>query len=106
MSKKFTIDIPKSLSAIPLKQYQEYIKTIDYSNDKDLTNEQIEFANLKLLECFCGVSLKEAYNLPLNEFSFIIKYISDLFKEETPLERTFTMIDPKVKKENLVLYLS
>tara|TARA_B100001250_G_C19815538_1_gene798116 strand:+ start:850 stop:1566 length:717 start_codon:yes stop_codon:yes gene_type:complete len=95
MSKKFTIDIPKSLSAIPLKQYQEYIKTIDYSNDKDLTNEQIEFANLKLLECFCGVSLKEAYNLPLNEFSFIIKYISDLFKEETPLERTFTMIDPK-----------
>ena len=98
MSKRFTISVPKNLSAIPLKHYQAYLKAIDYKESETLTDEQIEFSNLKLLECFCGLSLKEAYNLHLSEFSVILKHISDLFKENTPLQRTFTMVDPKGKE--------
>ena len=60
MSKRFTISVPKDLSAIPLKHYQAYLKAIDYKESETLTDEQIEFSNLKLLECFCGLSLKEA----------------------------------------------
>ena len=38
--------------------------------------------------------MKEAYNLPLTEFSGIIGHIAELFKEDTPLQRTFEMTDP------------
>lgn len=94
MSKTFTLSIPKELSGISLKQYQKYIKTVKVEEDKEPTKEEIDFANLKLLECFCGITMKEAYNLPLTEFSGIIGHIAELFKEDTPLQRTFEMTDP------------
>jgi hypothetical protein len=56
--------------------------------------EDTEFINLKVLEIFCGVTMKEAYKLPLAEFSFVISHIIDIFKEETPLQREFKMTDP------------
>lgn len=90
MSRKFTIEVPKELSAIPLREYQKYLKVMDDNKDA----EDTEFINLKVLEIFCGINLKEAYNLPLAEFSFIINHIVTLFKEETPLQRDFTLTDP------------
>jgi hypothetical protein len=90
MSSKFTIEVPKELSAIPLREYQKYLKVMDDNKDA----EDTEFINLKVLEIFCGINLKEAYNLPLAEFSFIINHIVTLFKEETPLQRDFTLTDP------------
>ena len=62
--------------------------------DDNKDAEDTEFINLKVLEIFCGINLKEAYNLPLAEFSFIINHIVTLFKEETPLQRDFTLTDP------------
>ena len=94
MSKTFTLSIPKELSGISLKQYQKYIKTVKVEEGKEPTKEEIDFANLKLLECFCGITMKEAYNLPLTEFSGIIGHIAELFKEDTQLQRTFEMTDP------------
>ncbi len=94
MSKTFTISIPKELSGISLKQYQKYIKTVKYKEGTEPTKEEIDFANLKLLECFCGITMKQAYNLPLTEFSGIIGHIAEMFKEDTPLQRTFEMTDP------------
>lgn len=90
MSRKFTIEVPKELSAISLREYQKYLKVMDDNKDA----EDTEFINLKVLEIFCGINLKEAYNLPLAEFSFIINHIVTLFKEETPLQRDFTLTDP------------
>jgi len=90
MSSKFTIEVPKELSAISLREYQKYLKVMDDNKDA----EDTEFINLKVLEIFCGINLKEAYNLPLAEFSFIINHIVTLFKEETPLQRDFTLTDP------------
>lgn len=91
MSEKFTIEVPKDLSAITLQQYQKYLKVMDGKEDV----EDVEFMNLKVLEIFCGVTMKQAYNLPLSEFSFIINHIVDIFKEDTPLQRDFTLTDPK-----------
>jgi len=90
MSYKFTVEVPKELSAISLREYQKYLKVMDDNKDA----EDTEFINLKVLEIFCGINLKEAYNLPLAEFSFIINHIVTLFKEETPLQRDFTLTDP------------
>lgn len=91
MSQKFTLEIPKELSAITLQQYQKYLKVMEGNEDA----EDTEFINLKVLEIFCGVTMKEAYKLPLAEFSFVINHIINIFKEDTPLQRDFTLTDPK-----------
>lgn len=90
MSQKFTLEVPQELSAITLQQYQRYLKVMEGNEDA----EDTEFINLKVLEIFCGVTMKEAYKLPLAEFSFIINHIVNIFKEDTPLQRDFTMTDP------------
>ena len=90
MSQKFTLEVPQELSAITLKQYQKYLKVMEQNEDAKDT----EFINLKVLEIFCGVTMKEAYKLPLAKFSFIINHIINIFKEDTPLQRDFTMTDP------------
>ena len=91
MSQKFTLEVPKELSAITLQKYQKYLKVMEANDDA----EDTEFINLKVLEIFCGVTMKEAYKLPLAEFSFIINHIVEIFKEDTPLQRDFTLTDPK-----------
>ena len=91
MSQKFTLEVPQELSAITLQQYQKYLKVMEGNEDAVDT----EFINLKVLEIFCGVTMKEAYKLPLAEFSFIINHIVEIFKEDTPLQRDFTLTDPK-----------
>lgn len=90
MSHKFTLEVPQELSAVTLQQYQKYLKVMEENEGA----EDVEFINLKVLEIFCGVSLKEAYKLPLAEFSQVINHVINIFKEETPLQRDFTMIDP------------
>ena len=91
MSHKFTLEVPKELSAVTLQQYQRYLKVMDENEGA----EDTEFLNLKVLEIFCGVSLKDAYNLPLAKFSTVINHVVNIFKEETPLQRDFTLTDPK-----------
>lgn len=93
MSETFKIKVPTELSGITLKQYQKYIKSVEHDPNKQPTDEQVEFANLKVLECFCGLTLKQAYKLPMTEFTGILQHISNVFKEETPLQRTFEMTD-------------
>ena len=87
--KRIQIDVPKSLRGIKLKEYQKFIKVSQENKDA----EDPEFLNLKMLEIFCGLTLKEAYNLKLSDFSFVINHINDLFKENTPLMSRFSMSD-------------
>jgi len=90
MSQKFTLEVPRELSGIKLSQYQKYLKVVENNEDADDT----EFINLKVLEIFCGVTMKEAYKLPLAKFSEVINHIINIFKEDTPLQRDFTLTDP------------
>jgi len=93
MSQKFTLEVPKDLSGVTLQQYQKYLKVMEDNEGA----EDMEFINLKVLEIFCGVTMKEAYKLPLAEFSFVINHIVNIFKEDTPLQRDFTLTDPQGK---------
>jgi hypothetical protein len=89
MKSKFTLTIPQQLSDIPLYQYQKYLKVME-ANDNEQSSE---FLNLKVLEIFCGVPLKDAYNLPLADFTSIVNHVINIFKEDTPLQRDLSMTD-------------
>ena len=99
MSSTITLNIPSSLSDITLGQYQKYIKDIKHLTEKEEpTQEEIEFSNLKLLECFCNINLKQAYQLPMTEFSSVINHINELFNVDHKLHNKFQMTDPDGNK--------
>jgi len=90
------VKVPRQLSDISLKEYQEYLKIYrqvekDAEKDKDINKEQNDFLNLKALEIFCGLELKESYKLPLNTFDAVLESVYGCFKEETPLIQRFKM---------------
>jgi len=95
MSQTITLNIPSSLQDITLGQYQKYIKSVEHLTEKkEPTQKEVEFSNLKMLECFCGVTMKQAYKLPMTEFTSVIRHINELFNVEHKLHTKFDMIDP------------
>jgi hypothetical protein len=88
--KQLKIDIPKSLRGITLKEYQRFYKLSEDNKDA----QDPEFLNLKMLEVFCGLTLKEAYNMKLTDFNFVITHLNELFKEDTPMISRFSLKDP------------
>ena len=82
MKVELDVKIPTSMSAINLYQYQKYI---DITKDIDVKEvEAIKFANLKALEIFCDLKLKETYKLPVSTFDAVLKQIDNCLVEETP----------------------
>lgn len=81
------LNVPSRMADIKLEQYQKYIKILDGVDQE--TEESVNFVNLKALEIFCGLQLKDSYNLPVSEFSSIIEDLTVALKEETPLIKTF-----------------
>ena len=81
------IAIPNSLDAISLEQYQKYIEVV---SKIDLDNpETNDFVNLKALEIFCGLELKDSYKLPLKSFEVVLQKVYSCLEEETPLMNRF-----------------
>lgn len=96
------VRVPSSMSDITLKQYQEYMKVyegLERNEEGELlgNKEQEDFLSLKMLDIFCGLSLKDSYKLPLKSFDTILKRVSDCFAEDTPLIKEFTMTDSNGK---------
>lgn len=89
MGKKiqFKITIPESLDDITLSQYQKYVKVMS-SLDKE-SDEAAEFANLKALEIFCGLELKESYKIPLHTFDAVLEQLALVLSQDTPLKKRF-----------------
>ena len=83
-----------SFDAIPLKHYQKYVKLIEKNKD----NKDQEFLSLKLLNIFCDITMKQAYELPITEYESILKHLSELLETKSVLQRRFYMTDPKGKK--------
>ena len=83
-----------SFDAIPLKHYQKYVKIIDENKD----NKDQEFLSLKLLNIFCDITMKQAYELPISEYESILKHLTELLSTKSVLQRRFYMTDPKGKK--------
>jgi len=90
MSKiELDISIPNDLSGITVQQYQEYAKL--WEDNKEV--EDYEFINKKTLEIFCGLDLKDSFNIPINTFDNILSHINDCFNEDKPFIKRFDMTD-------------
>jgi hypothetical protein len=82
------LSVPNEMSAIKLSQYQQYRSIVELNKDA----ENMDFINLKCLEIFCGLTLKESYNLPIRLFEGALRQIGRCLSEETPLIQTFKMV--------------
>ena len=89
MSKTIQLElsIPQRLADIKLEQYQKYVKVLD-GIDKE-AEEAADFINLKALEIFCGLEVKESYKLPMKSFEAVLEQIATCLQEPTPLVKRF-----------------
>ncbi len=78
-----TINIPESLKEIKLKQYQNFSKTNEGSDDE-------QFIVHRLISIFCGVTMKEALNIKLTEAEAIAEDIVEVLNLDGKLQTTFT----------------
>ena len=83
------IRVPTSLYHIPLDDYQRYMKVVEGVDTK--SEEANDFLNLKALEIFCGLQLKESYKLPMVAFNAVLEQLAKCLSEDTPLVKRFTM---------------
>jgi len=91
MSKiELELRVPTEMAGIKLHQYQKYAKILNGVEDRS-NAEAAEFLNLKSLEIFCGLTLKESYGLPVSMFESVIKQINTCLNEDTPLIQRFKM---------------
>lgn len=93
MSKQFQLKVPATQSDIELHKYQKYAKIVQDA-EGDLAED---FIRAKILEIFCGITLKQAYELPLKELDGVVTHILGLMAEKAELQRRFTMTDPSGK---------
>ena len=79
---KLEINIPTTLSEIPLKSYQEFLKVQEGSNDE-------EFIAQKMIQIFCGIELKEIVKMKLTSLNELILHFKNLFEQKPKFEPTF-----------------
>jgi hypothetical protein len=82
------LKVPQKLQAIKLRQYQEYLKV---QKDNEDVEDAENFLNSKCIQIFCGLTLKESYNLPVKMFDGVLQRIGKCFEEPTPLIKEFSM---------------
>jgi hypothetical protein len=83
------IRVPAGLDYIPLNNYQKYMKVVQGMDSK--SEDANNFLNLKALEIFCGLELKESYKLPMNAFNAVLEQLAKCLSEETPLVKRFSI---------------
>lgn len=82
------LKVPQKLEAIKLRQYQEYLKI---QKENESNEDAANFLNSKCIQIFCGLTLKESYNLPVKMFDGVLSQIGKCFEEPTPLIKEFSM---------------
>ncbi len=87
---KLELSVPSSLESIELRQYQKYMGVVE--SNEDVENAE-DFLNMKLVEIFCDVSLKDVSSIELQDFEKITDIIGKAFAEKTPLIRHFKLGD-------------
>ena len=90
MSKEIKLKVPAEQKDIPLHKYQKYAKIVNDA-EGDLAED---FIRAKILEIFCGVNLKEAYELPLKELDGVVTHVLGLMAEKAKLPRGYTFTVP------------
>jgi hypothetical protein len=83
---KTEIVIPTSLSEIPLKSYQEFMKVVDKSNDE-------EFIGQKTIEIFCGLKMKDVVKVKWSDVKSLTLHLNEIFKAKPKFQATFKIQD-------------
>ena len=81
---KVNITVPNKLNEITLKQYQKFLKIQD--NNKDSL-----FIQTKLIEIFCGVSMKDALSIKLADAERITEILTSMFESKPNLVKNFKL---------------
>ena len=81
---KLELLIPTSLSEIPLKNYQSFVKMRESSTDED-------FVAQKLIEIFCGIELKQIVKMRMTDVNELVLTFNKIFNEEPKFQHRFTL---------------
>ena len=81
------LSVPTKLNDMTLGQYQRYMKVVE--DNKEDANE---FINLKLIEIFCNVSLKDVLSIPAKDAERVLNIIGKAFEEKPKLIRRFDLL--------------
>jgi hypothetical protein len=89
------LEVPTTLSDIKLWQYQKYMKIIEQNKMEDAEDKEKvnDFLNMKLVEIFCNVSLRDVVKIPLKEYSQVLEILSKAFSEKPKLIQRFDLLD-------------
>lgn len=87
--KKIELEVPSSLEAITLGQYQRYLKVADQNKGEEYN----DFLNKKLVEIFCNVDLNEVEQIPFVEFEKVLTIIQEAFEKKWGLTKRFKLLD-------------
>ena len=92
MAKKFIeLQVPQTLNDITLEQYQKYMKVIYAHKDAEETDELTNFLNMKLVEIFCNISLKEVDKISVRGFNKVLEILNKAFMEKPKLITRFKL---------------
>lgn len=83
---KLDVNVPSELNEITLGQYQKFIKLYQ----GEVTEE---FMALKMLEIFCGIKLRDAYQMRYKDIDGIVEVISATLNQKPQLVQRFKMGD-------------
>lgn len=83
---KTEIVIPTSLSEIPLRNYQEFMKVVEKSNDE-------EFIGQKTIEIFCGLKMKDVVKVKWSDVKSLTLHLNEIFKAKPKFQATFKIQD-------------
>lgn len=83
---KLELVIPTSLDEIPLKHYQQFRKIAD-------GNEDNEFIAEKMVQCFCGIELKDVVKIKATDLTDMVDHFNRLFTPKAQFKQRFKIGD-------------
>tara|TARA_A200000113_G_C8872899_1_gene357392 strand:- start:8721 stop:9431 length:711 start_codon:yes stop_codon:yes gene_type:complete len=89
--KTIELEVPATLEDIKLWQYQKYMKVVDAHKDSEDTEELNNFLNMKLVEIFCNVSLKDVSKISVRGYKKILDILNKAFEEKPKLVQRFDL---------------
>lgn len=87
--KTIELEVPTTLADIKLWQYQKYMKVVDAHKDAEQTEELNNFLNMKLVEIFCNVTLKDVSKISVRGYKRILDILNTAFEEKPKLVQRF-----------------
>lgn len=89
--KTIELEVPTTLADIKLWQYQKYMKVVDAHKDAEQTAELNNFLNMKMVEIFCNVSLKDVSKISIRGYKRILDILKTAFEEKPKLVQRFEL---------------